>query len=145
MTTSAECAAERDRGAATVWAAGAIAMLMSVMVFGLYLGGAMLARHQAESAADLAALAAAGAVLAGEQRACEQARRVTDRMGVHLMSCQVREWDALVEVVACPIGRLGDLGNATGRARAGPVTPWGSTQSCVRLRSDAECSNSEAD
>ncbi len=123
MTAPAEVTAERDRGAATVWAAGAIAVLLSVMVFGLHLGGAMRARHQAESAADLAALAGAGAVLAGEQRACEQVRRVTDQMRVHLVSCWARGWDVLVEVTARPAGTLGDLGEATARARAGPAAP----------------------
>lgn len=114
---------ESDRGAATVWAAGAIAGLMSLTVFGLYLGGALVARHQAESAADLAALAGAGSVVAGEQYACARARRVTDRMGVRLASCRARGWDVLVEVVARPGGRLGGLGDATSRARAGPVGP----------------------
>jgi hypothetical protein len=67
-----------DRGVATVWAAGVIAVLMSLTLFGLHLGGAMLARHHAESAADLAALAAAGSVIAGERQACSRAR-VVDR------------------------------------------------------------------
>ncbi|MFN2494313.1 MAG: Rv3654c family TadE-like protein [Pseudonocardiaceae bacterium] len=120
---STEVAAERDRGSATIWAAGAIAVLMSVVVVGLHLGGVILARHQAESAADLAALAGAGAVLAGEQQACGQARRVTDRMRVQLVSCRARGADVLVEVTARPVGRLGDLGEATGRARAGPAAP----------------------
>jgi hypothetical protein len=46
-----------DRGVATVWAAGAIAVLVSMAVFGLHLGEAMVVRHHVESAADLAALA----------------------------------------------------------------------------------------
>jgi secretion/DNA translocation related TadE-like protein len=123
VTAPAGIAAEHDRGAATVWVAGAIAVLMAVVVFGLHLGGAIVARHQAQSAADLAALAGAGGVLAGEQHACTQARRVTDRMRVHLVSCQAHGWDVLVEVAARPAGGLGGLGEATGRARAGPATP----------------------
>jgi secretion/DNA translocation related TadE-like protein len=119
MTASAE----GDRGVATVWAAGAIAVLMSVAVFGLYLGAAMVARHQAESAADLAALAGAATVVAGERYACAQARRVTDRMRVQLVSCRMQEWDVLVDVAARPAGWVGGLGAATGRARAGPVAP----------------------
>lgn len=110
-----------DRGAATVWAVGAIAVLMSVTVFGVRLGGVLVARHQAESAADLAALAAAGGVVGGEQYACAQARRVTDRMGVRLASCRARGADVLVEVAARPGGPAGGLAEATGRARAGPV------------------------
>ena len=112
---------EGDRGAATVWAAGAVAVLMSMAVFGLHLGTAMVARHHVESAADLAALAGAGMTVAGEGYACTQVRRVTDRMRVQLSSCRTHGWDVLVEVVTRPAGWLGDLGTATGRARAGPV------------------------
>lgn len=109
-----------DRGAATVWAVGAIAGLMGLTVFGLHLGGALVARHQAESAADLAALAGAGGVVIGVQDPCAQARRVTERMRVQLASCRTRGWDVLVEVTARPGGLWGELGTATGRARAGP-------------------------
>jgi secretion/DNA translocation related TadE-like protein len=60
-------------------------------------------------------------VLAGERYACAQARRVTDRMKVQLLSCRAHKWDVLVEVETRPAGWLGDLGTATGRARAGPA------------------------
>jgi secretion/DNA translocation related TadE-like protein len=111
----------RDRGAATVGAVGAIAVLLSVVLFSLHLGGVMVARHQAESAADLAALAGAGAAVAGEQAACADALRVADRMRVRVLSCRARGWDVLVEVAARPAGRAGIFGEAKGRARAGPL------------------------
>jgi secretion/DNA translocation related TadE-like protein len=110
-----------DKGVATVWAAGTIVVLVSMAVFGLQLGEAILARHQAESAADLAALAGATAVVAGEQYACTQAHRVTDRMRVQLVSCRLRDGDVLVDVAVQPGGWLGGLEAATSRARAGPV------------------------
>lgn len=113
--------ADGDRGVATVWAAGAIAVLVSIAMFGLHLGEAMVVRHQVESAADLAALAGAVTVVAGEQYACSRAGRVTDRMRVHLSSCQVSSWTVRVEVTAQPTGWLASLGTATGRARAGPA------------------------
>ncbi|MGB8995306.1 MAG: Rv3654c family TadE-like protein [Pseudonocardiaceae bacterium] len=116
---------EGDRGVATVWAAGAIAVLVSVAVFGLHLGEAMIVRHHVESAADLAALAGAATVVAGEQYACAQAHRVTDRMRVQLTSCQIRGWDILIEATAHPAGALGTLAAATATARAGPTTPVG--------------------
>ena len=112
-----------DRGVATAWAAGVIAVLVSMAVFALHLGAAMVARHQAESAADLAALAGATEVIEGEQYACAQASRVTDRMRVQLASCQLHGLDVLVDVTARPSGWLGGLGAATGRARAGPAAP----------------------
>jgi secretion/DNA translocation related TadE-like protein len=110
-----------DRGVATVWAAGAIAVLVSMAVFGLHLGEAMVVRHQVESAADLAALAGAATVVAGEHYACSQARRVTDRMRVRLEACRTQGWNVLVEVTARPAGWLATLGTATARARAGPA------------------------
>ncbi|MGH3997792.1 MAG: Rv3654c family TadE-like protein [Pseudonocardiaceae bacterium] len=125
MTVSTDGAmtvsAHNDRGVATVWAAGAIAVLMSMAVLGLYLGAAVVVRHQVESAADLAALAGAGMAVAGERYACTQVRRVTDRMRVQLVSCRTHGWDVLVEAEAQPAGWLGGFGAATGRARAGPV------------------------
>jgi len=90
-------------------------------VFGLHLGEALVARHHAESAADLAALAAAAHMVIGEQYACSQARRVTDRMHVTLVSCRASDWDVLVDVAAQPPGWLASLGAATARARAGPA------------------------
>jgi secretion/DNA translocation related TadE-like protein len=103
------------------WGDGAIVVLVSMAVFGLHLGEAVIVRHQAESAADLAALAGAAQVLAGEEYACAQARWVTDRMRVRLVSCHTQGWDVLVDVATQPGGWLGRLGAATGRARAGPV------------------------
>jgi secretion/DNA translocation related TadE-like protein len=110
-----------DRGVATVWAAGAVTVLVSMAVFGVYLGEAVVTRHHAESAADLAALAGAAQVIAGEQYACAQARRVTDRMRVQLVACHTRGWDILVDVATRADGWLGGLGAAAARARAGPV------------------------
>jgi len=110
-----------DRGVATAWAAVAITALVSIAVCGLQLGEALVSRHHAEAAADLAALAAAAHVLLGEQDACGQARRVTDRMRVTLVSCQTHDWDVLVDVAARPPGWLGAIGTATAQARAGPA------------------------
>ncbi|WP_424923839.1 Rv3654c family TadE-like protein [Amycolatopsis granulosa] len=106
---------ERDRGAATVWAAGAIAAF--VVIAGLLwgLGAATIARHRAAGAADLAALAAAGQTLLGVDVACGRAQWVADRMAARMVSCRFDGWDALVEV-SVDTG----LGSAAGRARAGP-------------------------
>lgn len=115
--------AHSDRGSATVWSVGALVVVLVVALAGITLGGVLVARHQAESAADLAALAGAGRAIAGQRPACERARRVTDRMQVRLESCRVTAWDVLVEVSARPGGRLGRFGAAEARARAGPAGP----------------------
>ncbi|NIJ10062.1 secretion/DNA translocation related TadE-like protein [Saccharomonospora amisosensis] len=111
----------RDGGIATVWAAIAVVGLMVVAYVVWLLGGAMLARHRAGGAADLAALAAAGHADRGVAQACAHARQVTDRMHGALKECRLDGWDALVVVELTPPGPLQPLGLATGRARAGPV------------------------
>ncbi|RZL71605.1 MAG: pilus assembly protein TadE, partial [Rhodococcus sp. (in: high G+C Gram-positive bacteria)] len=49
-----------DEGGATVLAALAMSALIAVVVMVMHVGSAVGARHQAQSAADLAALAGAG-------------------------------------------------------------------------------------
>jgi secretion/DNA translocation related TadE-like protein len=94
---------------------------MVVMTVAFWVGSAVVTRHRAEAAADLAALAAAATALRGERSACGEARWVGERMGVTIGSCRLSGWDALVEVVAVPPGVLGEFGSAVARARAGPV------------------------
>ncbi|CAM4015979.1 Rv3654c family TadE-like protein [Kibdelosporangium persicum] len=106
-----------DEGAASVLAAFVVAAL--VMVFGLMLaiGAATSARHKADSAADLSALAAATYLPWGEQAACEQARWVVDMMRMRLGECRMNGWVASVVVTTAVSG----LGEITARAAAGPV------------------------
>lgn len=107
-----------DRGVATVCAAAAVVALLGLSAVVLALGGVTLTRHRAADAADLAALAAAGAVADGPETACRRAGDVADRMAVRLVSCRFDGWDALVETAAdAPSG----LGTASAHARAGPV------------------------
>lgn len=96
-------------------------MAMFVASFGMWFGAAVVTRHRVESAADLAALAAASRAVAGEERACAEARWVAERMGAVLLACRLSEWDARVELVDAPSGVLGQFGSAGARARAGPV------------------------
>ncbi|MBT2885970.1 hypothetical protein HET65_17440, partial [Streptomyces sp. McG5] len=58
-TRTALSCRDRDRGAATVWAAVASAALCAVFAALLAMGHAVAVRHQAGGVADLAALAAA--------------------------------------------------------------------------------------
>jgi len=106
-----------DRGAATVWLVGGIAVLMVVTMAVCWFCGAVVARHTAEGAADLGALAAAVTAADGEEAACAEARWVVERMGAVLLSCRLSGWDALVEADVAYLG----FGSAAGRARAGPV------------------------
>ncbi|OLF15846.1 Rv3654c family TadE-like protein [Actinophytocola xanthii] len=112
---------EGDRGAASVWAAAGILAVLIVATAVVWVVAATTTRHRAESAADLAALAAAALAPHGERSACGRARWVVEQMRVELRSCHLKGWDALVEVTAEPSGLFATFGPAAARARAGPV------------------------
>ncbi|MGW5745147.1 Rv3654c family TadE-like protein [Amycolatopsis sp. NPDC003861] len=109
-----------DRGAATIWTAMAVAALTVVATLAMWLGATVTARHRAESAADLGALAAASHASEGPVRACERARWVADRMRVTLRTCRWQQLDALVEVEASTPAIAG-LPRPSAHARAGPA------------------------
>ncbi len=110
-------------------AAGAASVLvLAVLMVALVLvgavgglSGAVLARHRATAAADLAALAGAD-VLAGRAPgdACSAAAEVAAANGARLRSCAADGADLLISAAVVPPGALAALGSATGRARAGP-------------------------
>lgn len=110
-----------DRGSATVFAALASLAVLLVLMAGVDLGGAALARHRAEAAADLAALGAAGHSIDGTDAACDLARGLTERMRATLDHCALEDWDAVVQVRVHRSWSLLAAGDAVGRARAGPV------------------------
>jgi secretion/DNA translocation related TadE-like protein len=95
-------------------------------VFGVsvvLMGAAMTARHRASTAADMAALAAAGHAVLGDPGPCDAAARIARANGADLDRCAVGA-EATVEVVVGVPVRLGPAGNfvASAHARAGPVT-----------------------
>jgi secretion/DNA translocation related TadE-like protein len=110
-----------DRGVATVWTAAFVAILIGAAAFVYWAAVATATRHRAESAADLAALAAAGHAVAGPLAACERARQIAVRMSATLLTCRWDRGDALVEVRSPLPGELASWGAAEARARAGPV------------------------
>jgi secretion/DNA translocation related TadE-like protein len=110
-----------DHGFATVWAAGAIAVLFLLGAVLLAVGAVVQTRHRTTAAADLAALAAATAAPDGQATACQRAAWVTDHMRVHLATCRLSGWDALVEVSATLPGTLDQFGQVTAHSRAGPA------------------------
>ncbi|WP_338677524.1 Rv3654c family TadE-like protein [Streptomyces sp. SCSIO 30461] len=104
-----------DRGSATVWAAMAICAVCVVFAAVVALGQAVIARHQAGAAADLAAIAAADRALEGIPGACAAAARVTAAQGAVMIRCAVESEIADVTV------RAGDAPFASEvRSRAGP-------------------------
>lgn len=113
-----------DSGAATIWTAMATAALMGVAVLAYWLGATVTARHRAEAAADLSALAAASHAADGPAQACDRARWIADEMRVRLLTCRWQHLDALVEVQAPDVG-FANIPGPAARARAGPATPAG--------------------
>lgn len=108
-----------DAGVSTVFGVLMVGLMIVVTGVGVRLGGVMLARQQAETAADLGALAGAAQVLQGRDLACASAGRVVAANRGRLVSCEVDWLDVLVQVEA-PVASFG--GTASGRARAGPVS-----------------------
>lgn len=111
----------RDRGSATIWAAAFVGLIWLSCSAALLYGGAVTGRHRAESAADLAALAAAAHIPDGSAIACALAAKVAAGNGGSLRSCRVAGDDVEV-VVSRPVSLAGvGVRFATARARAGPV------------------------
>ena len=86
---------------------------------GTALGSVIVARHRAQSAADLAALAAAAKAPAGQEAACRQAQAVTTAMRARLRDCALIGLDVAVSVAAGT--GLQMVGDARATARAGPT------------------------
>jgi len=78
-----------------------------------------VARHRAQAAADLAALAAAGRLAAGPETACAQAKALAREMRVSTTGCAVDDLDVVV-TVKVPLS-VGGWGAAQAAARAGPA------------------------
>ena len=97
-----------------------VAALTLVAAVGLTLGSAIVSRHRAQAAADLAALAAASGLTAGPAAACARAAAIATAMGAEAASCVVAELDVVVSVAVRAGSRFGGVAHAA--ARAGPTT-----------------------
>jgi secretion/DNA translocation related TadE-like protein len=101
-----------------VLAAMMVAVLLCVTGGAAYLGSVVIARHRAQAAADLAALAAAARVPSGVAAACARATAVARGMRVDDAGCRVDGLDVVVTVRVA----VAFAGTAQAVARAGPVT-----------------------
>jgi secretion/DNA translocation related TadE-like protein len=120
-TVARRPAAERERGSATVLAAGVTAALLVSAVAFIALGQASAARHRAQGAADAAALAGAAKVLFGEGEACAAAQEMVERSETEFRGCEVNELEVTVHVDETPNGLPAAFGPARAVSRAGPV------------------------
>lgn len=98
-----------------------VAVLLCVTGAGVYLGSVVVARHRAQAAADLAAMAAASRLPAGVQAACGRATRVAHQMGADDADCAVHGLDVVVTVEVTVAFAGWGAGPARAAARAGPA------------------------
>ena len=112
----------RDHGAATVWV---LAVGLAFVLLGLAcaaVGVAAVGRHEAQTAADLGALAGAARTLEGPDAACARAAEIVVANGGRMNGCAVHGFDVVVTVsVVVRLPPQGSVRVATARARAGPV------------------------
>ncbi len=112
-----------DAGFATVVVLALSALLTLLAVALVALGSVAVLRSRAASAADQAALAAAGRSRYGSGPACARATAVAAAVEARLVACRLTgdlADVAEVEVSVPGPGALARFGAATGRARAGP-------------------------
>jgi secretion/DNA translocation related TadE-like protein len=127
-----------ERGSASIWLLAACLLVVVVGVVTTARGLAVLARHRAESAADLAALAAAGQI-GVSPRECPAASRVAALDGARLVRCRVAlgpdgrsgTVDVVVsETVELPLAGIRRISAA---ARAGRLAATGSDRQTAAL------------
>lgn len=110
---------DRERGAAVVFVAGSVALLLAIGA-GLGAAAGLVAAHrQAQSAADLAALAGAQSQQLGLD-GCAFAAELATANGGRLQSCSASIDGLSVEVEVSGPHWLGLAHDPVARARAGP-------------------------
>ncbi|MFF3440773.1 Rv3654c family TadE-like protein [Streptosporangium sp. NPDC002721] len=111
-----------QRGSATIWTVGLMALVFAVATAVVFAGMARVARHRAQSAADLSALAAARLAFADPGRGCVRASSLAADNEARVTRCSLSDGGiADIEVtleVSLPL--KGPVA-ITARARAGPV------------------------
>jgi secretion/DNA translocation related TadE-like protein len=112
-----------DQGSGTVLAAALLVVVAALASLVVGVGQVVLARHQAEAAADLAALAGAAVLLDpfADADPCARAARVAGANLAELTECRGDVDGSLTVAVAVQLpGVLAHAGPATSTARAGP-------------------------
>lgn len=117
-----------ERGSATPFAIACLGLLV-LLAAALGVVSAMIhAQRQAQSAADLGALAAAQALARGNGDGCAAGGRVAEANGAALTSCQVSGREVRLSVEVAGPRWLGQTADLTAEARAGPAAAGPATQ-----------------
>jgi secretion/DNA translocation related TadE-like protein len=127
---------ESERGSASLWLLGVGLAVLAFAGAVAAAGSVLVAKHRAQAAADLGALA--GAVRAGEgsSAACDRAGQFVAANGARLVECRLDGLDVVIGVEAEPasLGRV--AGPARAWARAGPVRASGAVGQPGQLAQD---------
>jgi len=112
-----------EAGSGTMLVLSSALLLLTAALAAAIWAMASSANHRAATAADLAALSAAGALQSGELDPCRTAARIATKHGAELVGCEI-DGESVVVVAAVRL-RLGALGSpaALAGARAGPEHP----------------------
>lgn len=95
--------------------------MLAITISGSYVGSAVIGRHRAQAAADLAVVAAATHLADGRGAACSRASALALAMRAAVTNCVVEDLDVVVTVeTSVPFGRIA-VGPARATARAGPI------------------------
>jgi secretion/DNA translocation related TadE-like protein len=102
----------RDRGSASLWLLGVGLAVVLLGAVAATVASAVVARHRAQAAADLGALAGAVRAAQGEAAACARAAELVRANLARLVGCRLDGLDLVVTA---------EVGPARASARAGPV------------------------
>jgi secretion/DNA translocation related TadE-like protein len=100
---------------------GVAAVVVAVALACVSAGAAMTARHRAQLAADLGALAGARYAVVGEPTACAHASAIVAANGGSLTGCRLDGLDLVVTAEVDMSGVPPGIGPARASARAGPA------------------------
>ena len=118
--TAAGSDGQSDRGSATLYGLIAIILVTLVGMAGVLLGYAVVGRHRAAAAADLAALAGAARAVDGSVPACAAVREVATANGASVGDCRLNGLTVEVVTEVRLPALFGVPVVARSRARAGP-------------------------
>lgn len=116
---------DKERGSATLWVVAAITLVLAVATVGVVRTQAVLARHRAESAADLTALAAATGI--GTSEPCQLATRVARANRADMIECLPR---------LAPDGRSGSVRVRVGCSMQLPIVGGRRVEATARAARD---------
>lgn len=119
-----DAAQRRQNGSASILVVMLGLCILSVAMVACLIATAVQARHQAQTGADAAALAAAMRVAQGPGAACDRADELATDNHAAVTDCSVTGGYVTIEVAVAP-ALLEPVTKATARSRAGPVPGQG--------------------